>query len=241
MPYLPDGTPIDMVLNPLGVPSRMNVGQIFENLLGLAGKHLNQNYKLLPFDEVSGPEASRSLTFAKLYEARKKTGKKWLFQPENPGKIRIFDGRTGEPFDQPITVGQAYMLKLIHLVDEKIHARATGPYSLVTQQPLRGRSKHGGQRFGEMEVWALEGFGAAYTLQEILTIKSDDIYGRQQIMNYLFKNKGIQIGRPESFRVLIRELQALCLSVNIFDYPLKDSDFYRRNPIDLDSKEFNQY
>ena len=241
MPYLPDGTPIDMVLNPLGVPSRMNVGQIFENLLGLAGKHLNQNYKILPFDEVSGPEASRSLTFSKLYEARKKTGKNWLFQPDNPGKIRIFDGRTGEPFDQPVTVGQAYMLKLIHLVDEKIHARATGPYSLVTQQPLRGRSKHGGQRFGEMEVWALEGFGAAYTLQEILTIKSDDIYGRQQIMNYLFKNKPIQIGRPESFRVLIRELQALCLSVNIFDYPLKDANYYRRNPIDLDSKEFNQY
>ena len=241
MPYLPDGTPIDIVLNPLGVPSRMNVGQIFENLLGLAGRHLNQHYKILPFDEISGPEASRSLTFSKLYEARKKTGKKWLFQPENPGKIRIFDGRTGEPFDQPVTIGQAYMLKLIHLVDEKIHARATGPYSLVTQQPLRGRSKHGGQRFGEMEVWALEGFGAAYTLQEILTIKSDDIYGRQQIMNYLFKGKPIQIGRPESFRVLIRELQALCLSVNIFDYPLKDVDLYRRDPIDLDSKEFNQY
>ena len=241
MPYLPDGTPIDMVLNPLGVPSRMNVGQIFENLLGLAGKHLNQAYKIFPFDEVSGPEASRSLTFYKLYEARKKTGKKWLFQPDNPGKIRIFDGRTGEPFDQPVTIGQAYMLKLIHLVDEKIHARATGPYSLVTQQPLRGRSKHGGQRFGEMEVWALEGFGAAYTLQEILTIKSDDIYGRQQIMNYLFKGKPIQVGRPESFRVLIRELQALCLSVQIFDYPVKDADYYRRDPIDLDSPEFNQY
>ena len=241
MPYLPDGTPIDMVLNPLGVPSRMNVGQIFENLLGLAGKHLNQAYKIFPFDEISGPEASRSLTFYKLYEARKKTGKKWLFQPDNPGKVRIFDGRTGEPFDQPVTIGQAYMLKLIHLVDEKIHARATGPYSLVTQQPLRGRSKHGGQRFGEMEVWALEGFGAAYTLQEILTIKSDDIYGRQQIMNYLFKGKPIQVGRPESFRVLIRELQALCLAVQIFDYPVKDDSYYRRDPIDLDSANFNQY
>lgn len=241
MPYLPDGTPIDMVLNPLGVPSRMNVGQIFENLLGLAGKHLNQAYKIIPFDEISGPEASRSLTFYKLYEARKKTGKKWLFQPENPGKVRIFDGRTGDPFDQPVTIGQAYMLKLIHLVDEKIHARATGPYSLVTQQPLRGRSKHGGQRFGEMEVWALEGFGAAYTLQEILTIKSDDIYGRQQIMNYLFKGKPIQVGRPESFRVLIRELQALCLTVQIFDYPVKDHSLIGRDPIDLDSPDFNQY
>lgn len=241
MPYLPDGTPIDMVLNPLGVPSRMNVGQIFENLLGLAGRHLNQAYKIFPFDEISGPEASRSLTFYKLYQARKKTGKRWLFQPDNPGKMRIFDGRTGEPFDQPVTVGHAYMLKLIHLVDEKIHARATGPYSLVTQQPLRGRSKHGGQRFGEMEVWALEGFGAAYTLQEILTIKSDDIYGRQQIMNYLFKGKSIQVGRPESFRVLIRELQALCLAVQIFDYPVKDDTYYRRDPIDLDSPDFNQY
>ena len=242
MPYLPDGTAVDMVLNPLGVPSRMNVGQIFENLLGLAGKNLNQNYKVLPFDEVSGPEASRSLTFSKLYEAKKKTGKNWLFQPDNPGKMRIFDGRTGEPFDQPITVGCAYMLKLIHLVDEKIHARATGPYSLVTQQPLRGRSKLGGQRFGEMEVWALEGFGAAYTLQEILTIKSDDIYGRQQIMSYLFKDRPIQIGKPESFRVLIRELQALCLSIEIFDYPARDPETsWRRNPLDLSSDTFNLY
>ena len=241
MPYLPDGTPVDMVLNPLGVPSRMNVGQIFENLLGLAGKHLNQHYKILPFDEVTGPEASRSITFTKLYEARQKTGKTWLFQPTNPGKARIFDGRTGEAFDQPVTIGHPYMLKLIHLVDEKIHARATGPYSLVTQQPLRGRSKHGGQRFGEMEVWALEGFGAAYTLQEILTIKSDDIYGRQQIMNYLLKGQPLQIGRPESFRVLIRELQALCVSVEIYDYPIKDTTRHRRDPIDLDSREFNKY
>ncbi len=241
MPYLPDGTPLDMVLNPLGVPSRMNVGQIFESLLGLAGKNLNQNYKILPFDEISGPEASRSLTFAKLYQAKKKTGKDWLFQPNNPGKMRIFDGRTGEAFDQPVTVGIAYMLKLIHLVDEKLHARSTGPYSLVTQQPLRGRSKHGGQRFGEMEVWALEGFGAAYILQEILTIKSDDIFGRKHIVNYLLKDERIQIGRPESFRVLIRELQALCLSVNIFDYPIKDLTGYRRKPIDLNSNKFNQY
>ena len=261
MPYLPDGTPIDIVLNPLGVPSRMNVGQLYESLLGLAGKHLNQNYKVMPFDEISGPQASRSLTFSKLYEARKKTGKKWLFQPETPGKMRIFDGRTGEAFDQSITVGEAYMLKLIHLVDEKIHARSTGPYSLVTQQPLRGRSKRGGQRFGEMEVWALEGFGAAYTLQEILTIKSDDLHGRQQVISALTEGKEIQIGKPESFRVLIRELQALCLNVNVFDYPIVSRPIYptdfkffqtkktlqklrhvgkRRPPINLDTFEFNQ-
>ena len=215
MPYLPDGTPIDVVLNPLGVPSRMNVGQIYECLLGLAGQALNQHYKILPFDEISGAQASRSLVYTKLYEAREKTGKKWLFSPQNPGKTKIFDGRTGDCFDQPVTVGQAYMLKLIHLVDDKIHARATGPYSLVTQQPLRGRSKHGGQRFGEMEVWALEGFGAAYTLQEILTIKSDDIYGRHQVMRHFFKREKMDIRTPESFRVLMRELQALCLKVNI--------------------------
>lgn len=242
MPYLPDGTPLDMVLNPLGVPSRMNVGQIFETLLGLAGKHLNQNYKVVPFDEVTGPEASRSLTFSKLYQARKKTGKDWLFQPQHPGKVTLFDGRTGDPFDQSVTIGQSYMLKLIHLVDEKIHARATGPYSLVTQQPLRGRSKHGGQRFGEMEVWALEGFGAAYTLQEILTVKSDDIQGRQQVLDSLFDCKRITIGSPESFRVLIRELQALCLTVNIYEYPARNPDDRTRKPtIDLDSPEFNQY
>lgn len=242
MPYLPNGTPIDMVLNPLGVPSRMNVGQIYENLLGLAGKFLNQNYKVMPFDEISGPQASRSLTFSKLYEARLKTKNEWLFQPDHPGKMFVFDGRTGEPFDQPVTVGQPYMLKLIHLVDEKIHARSTGPYALVTQQPLRGRSKRGGQRFGEMEVWALEGFGAAYTLQEILTIKSDDISGRQQVMKSLYDGTSIQIGRPESFRVLIRELQALCLTVNIFDYPIRSSsNHYRRDPMNLDSKDFNQY
>ena len=215
MPYLPDGTPLDMVLNPLGVPSRMNVGQLYECLLGLAGRHLNQNYKILPFDEISGAQASRSLVYSKLYEASQKTGKPWLFDPDNPGKTKLFDGRTGTCFDQPITMGQAYMLKLIHLVDDKIHARATGPYSLVTQQPLRGRSKHGGQRFGEMEVWALEGFGAAYTLQEILTVKSDDIYGRHQVMRLFFKREKMPIRTPESFRVLIRELQSLCLRVVI--------------------------
>ncbi len=216
MPYLPDGTAVDMVLNPLGVPSRMNVGQIFECILGLAGKQLNEQFKINCFDEVNGPEASRSLTYSKLFEAKLKTGKKWLFNPNYPGKMKLFDGRTGEPFDQTVTVGQPYMLKLVHLVDEKIHARSTGPYSLVTQQPLRGRSKHGGQRLGEMEVWALEGFGAAYTLQELLTVKSDDIKGREQVMESIVRKKIIHLGTPESFKVLLSELQALCLDIGVY-------------------------
>nr|YP_009538398.1 beta subunit of RNA polymerase [Capsosiphon fulvescens]AWX64087.1 beta subunit of RNA polymerase [Capsosiphon fulvescens] len=213
MPYLPDGTPLDLVLNPLGVPSRMNVGQIFECLLGLAGSYLGQNYKIQPFDELYGCEASRSLVYSKLYEARIKTGQDWLFNPNNPGKIQLFDGRTGSCFSQPVTVGKSYILKLVHLVDEKIHARSTGPYSLVTQQPLRGRSKQGGQRVGEMEVWALEGFGAAYILQELLTIKSDAMHGRQQLIHSILDNKPLEIGTPESFKVLIRELQSVCLDI----------------------------
>ncbi len=216
MPYLPNGTPIDMVLNPLGVPSRMNVGQVFEALLGLAGLYLNQSFKIPSFDETYGSEASRSIIYSKLYEARLKTGQKWLFDPNFPGKTRLFDGRTGQCFDQLVTVGQPYMLKLVHLVDDKIHARSTGPYSLVTQQPLGGRSKHGGQRLGEMEVWALEGFGAAYTLQELLTIKSDDIPGRHQVINAILTDAPITLGTPESFKVLIRELQSLCLDVDVY-------------------------
>lgn len=216
MPYLPDGTPVDIVLNPLGVPSRMNVGQIFECLLGLAGINLHEKYKITPFDETFGPEASRSMVFSKLYSARLQTKQDWLFNPTFPGKLQLFDGCTGTAFDQHVTVGQAYILKLIHLVDEKIHARSTGPYSLVTQQPLRGRSKHGGQRVGEMEVWALEGFGAAYTLQELLTIKSDDMKGRHKAVDSILKNKPISLGTPESFKVLIRELQSLCLDVRIY-------------------------
>nr|ALO63163.1 beta subunit of RNA polymerase [Chloromonas perforata] len=218
MPYLPDGTPIDMVLNPLGVPSRMNVGQIYECLLGLAGKFLGENYKVPAFDEIYGPEASRSFVFNKLNEARSKTGLKWLFDPNSPGKIRLSDGRNGECFDQKVTVGQAYMLRLVHMVDDKIHMRSTGPYSLVTQQPLRGRSKQGGQRLGEMEVWALEGYGAAFTLLEMLTIKSDDMTGRMTLWSNLILNKDISIGTPESFKVLVCELQALCLDIGLFRY-----------------------
>ncbi|WP_245587431.1 DNA-directed RNA polymerase subunit beta [Cylindrospermum stagnale] len=210
MPYLPDGSPVDIVLNPLGVPSRMNVGQVFECLLGWAGHNLGVRFKITPFDEMYGEESSRRIVHGKLQEARDETSKLWVYNPDDPGKIMVFDGRTGEPFDRPITIGVAYMLKLVHLVDDKIHARSTGPYSLVTQQPLGGKAQQGGQRFGEMEVWALEAFGAAYTLQELLTVKSDDMQGRNEALNAIVKGKSIsRPGTPESFKVLMRELQSL--------------------------------
>ena len=213
MPYMVNGNTLDVVLNPLGVPSRMNVGQILECLLGFAGQIFNTQFKVLCFDEIYGYEASRSFVYSKLFESCQKTNQKWLFNKVTPGKLHLFDGRTGQPFSQSILIGTTYLMKLVHIVDEKIHARTTGPYSLVTQQPLRGRAKHGGQRFGEMEVWALEGFGCAYTLQELLTVKSDDIYGRNQIMKTILKNKPMQFHTPESLRVILRELQCLCLNL----------------------------
>ena len=220
MPFLQNGVPVDMVLNPLGVPSRMNVGQIFECLLGLAAHTLEQNFKVLPFDEMHGDEVSRGFVYQQLYKARCATRQKWVFRPESPGKSILFDGRTGYPFDQPVTVGYPYILKLVHLVDDKIHARSTGPYSLVTQQPLGGRSKHGGQRLGEMEVWALEGFGAAYTLQELLTIKSDDMRGRNlAFMSIIRGNLLPKPGVPESFKVLVCELRGLCLDISLSRIP----------------------
>jgi DNA-directed RNA polymerase subunit beta len=227
MPYLPDGTPIDMILNPLGVPSRMNVGQIYECLLGLAAEQFSTRFKIIPFDEMHGAEASRALVNKKLIKASH--SKKWLFSPQHPGKIVLTDGRTGQKFENPITVGRAYMLKLVHLVDDKIHARSTGPYSLVTQQPLGGRAQQGGQRLGEMEVWALEAFGAAYTLQELLTIKSDDMQGRNETLNAIVKGRPIpRPGTPESFKVLIRELQSLCLDIAAYkvgiDSRIQDSE-----------------
>ena len=216
MPYLEDGRPVDIVLNPLGVPSRMNVGQVFECLLGWAAENLNMRFKLTPFDEMYGEESSRTIVHSKLMEARDRHQQEWLFDPENPGKLQVYDGRTGEPFDRPVTVGMAYMLKLVHLVDDKIHARSTGPYSLVTQQPLGGKAQQGGQRFGEMEVWALEAFGAAYTLQELLTVKSDDMQGRNEALNAIVKGKAIpRPGTPESFKVLMRELQSLGLDIAV--------------------------
>lgn len=216
MPYLPDGTPVDIVLNPLGVPSRMNVGQVFECLLGWAGENLNVRFKMTPFDEMHAEEASRNTVNSLLEEGSRRPNKEWIYNPENPGKIQVYDGRTGEPFDHPVTVGKAYMLKLVHLVDDKIHARSTGPYSLVTQQPLGGKAQQGGQRFGEMEVWALEAYGAAYTLQELLTVKSDDMQGRNEALNAIVKGKPIpRPGTPESFKVLMRELQSLGLDIAV--------------------------
>jgi DNA-directed RNA polymerase subunit beta len=217
MPFLPDGTPIDIILNPLGVPSRMNVGQLYECLLGLAGHKLNRRFKILPFDEMYGSEVSRILINKKLRQASIENDEAWLFNPYSPGKMVLLDGRTGKEFDNPITVGNAYMLKLIHLVDDKMHSRATGPYSLVTQQPLGGKAQHGGQRFGEMEVWALEGFGASFTLKELLTIKSDDMQGRNETLNSIIKGQAIPTsGIPESFKVLVQELRSIGLDLSTY-------------------------
>jgi DNA-directed RNA polymerase subunit beta len=217
MPFLPDGRPLDIILNPLGVPSRMNVGQLYECLLGLAGDKLNSRFKILPFDEMYGVEISRILINKKLRQASISKNESWLFNPYAPGKMVLIDGRTGQEFDNPVTVGNAYMLKLIHLVDDKMHARATGPYSLITQQPLRGKAQHGGQRFGEMEVWALEGFGAAFTLKELLTIKSDDMQGRNETLNAIVKGQQLpKFGIPESFKVLLQELRSIGLDMSSY-------------------------
>lgn len=234
MPYLPDGSPVDIVLNPLGVPSRMNVGQVYECLLGWAAENLGVRFKVVPFDEMHGEEKSRETVHAKLQEASDARNSNWVFDSDNPGKIQVFDGRTGEPFDRPITIGVAYMLKLVHLVDDKIHARSTGPYSLVTQQPLGGKAQQGGQRFGEMEVWALEAFGAAYILQELLTVKSDDMQGRNEALNAIVKGKAIpRPGTPESFKVLMRELQSLCLDVAVHKLDTREDGTSRDTEVDL--------
>ena len=213
MPFLPDGTPIDIVLNPLGVPSRMNVGQLFETMLGLASFALGENYSVYPFDEIIEEEASVKKVEEKLKKAKKVKGFEWI---DKDGKVVLRDGRTGEPFDREVMVGYMYIMKLIHLVDDKIHARSTGPYSLVTQQPLGGKAQFGGQRFGEMEVWTLEAYGAAHTLQEILTIKSDDVTGRAKAYESIIKGKPMsRPGTPESFRVLLRELRSIGLDIRV--------------------------
>ncbi len=225
MPYLPDGTPVDIVLNPLGVPSRMNVGQVFELLMGWAASNLDCRVKVVPFDEMYGAEKSQQTVEAFLKEAASQPGKDWIYNPDDPGKLLLRDGRTGEPFDQPVAVGYSHFLKLVHLVDDKIHARSTGPYSLVTQQPLGGKAQQGGQRLGEMEVWALEAYGAAYTLQELLTVKSDDMQGRNEALNAIVKGKPIpRPGTPESFKVLMRELQSLGLDIAVFTDEGKEVD-----------------
>ena len=208
MPFLADGTPVDICLNPLGVPSRMNVGQVLETHLGVAAKALGFKVATPVFDGIH-----ESLIFDYLKQARKVEGYTWI---NETGKATVYDGRTGDAFDQPIVVGYIYMLKLGHLVADKIHARAVGPYSLVTQQPLGGKAQYGGQRFGEMEVWALEAYGAAYTLQELLTVKSDDVAGRTRIYESIVKgDNSLEAGTPESFNVLIKEMQSLGLDVKV--------------------------
>ncbi len=210
MPYLPDGTPVEIVLNPLGVPSRMNVGQILETHLGWAAQKLGVHFATPVFDGAAERDIKAQLEKAGL---------------PSSGKINLHDGMTGAPFEQPVTVGYIYMLKLSHLVDDKIHARSIGPYSLITQQPLGGKAQFGGQRFGEMEVWALEAYGAAYILQELLTAKSDDVYGRAKIYEAIVKGEAAaEPGVPESFNVLIRELQSLCLDVELMKKPREMQD-----------------
>lgn len=215
MPYLPDGSPIDIILNPLGVPSRMNVGQLFEATLGFAGYNLGKRYSLDSFDEYYSKEASRVLIDQKLKQASFLTSSTWLYNKDLVGKINLRDGRTGEYFDNLITVGKSYILKLVHLVEDKIHARATGSYSLINEQPLAGRASNGGQRFGEMEVWAMEAYGASYTLQELLTIKSDDYDGRNDIYESLASKKKLlkpNINICESYITLIRHLNSIGLT-----------------------------
>ncbi len=223
MPFLPDGTPVDVVLNPLGVPSRMNLGQVLEVHLGAAARMLGWKMATPVFDGATEEDIEAMLETAGL---------------ETNGKSILYDGRTGEPFDQPITVGVMYMLKLHHLVDDKIHARSTGPYSLVTQQPLGGKAQFGGQRFGEMEVWALEAYGAAYTLQEILTVKSDDVVGRVKTYEAIVKGENIpEPGIPESFKVLIKELQSLGLDVKLYSESDEEIEIKEHSEEGLDGVE----
>jgi DNA-directed RNA polymerase subunit beta len=203
MPFLPDGTPLDIMLNPLGVPSRMNIGQVLEVHLGYAAAKLGLHIATPVFDGITNEELLQLLKDANM---------------ASDGKTVLYDGRTGEPFDERINVGCMYMIKLAHMVDDKLHARAIGPYSLITQQPLGGKALNGGQRFGEMEVWALEAYGAAHILQEILTIKSDDMIGRSKCYEAIIKGKPIpQPGIPEAFRVLTKELQALAIDIRLLD------------------------
>ena len=203
MPYLPDGRPVDIMLNPQGVPSRMNLGQILELHMGMAAKKLGVHIATPVFDGAHISDIEEIMAEAGM---------------DPDGKTVLYDGRTGEPFDNRISVGVMYMIKLHHMVDDKLHARSTGPYSLVTQQPLGGKAQFGGQRFGEMEVWALYAYGAAYTLQEMMTVKSDDVVGRVKVYESIVKGEEInQAGVPESFRVLMKEFQALGLDVSIIN------------------------
>ncbi|MBP5209520.1 MAG: DNA-directed RNA polymerase subunit beta, partial [Clostridia bacterium] len=280
MPFLPDGTPLDIVLNPLGVPSRMNIGQVLEVHLGIAAKKLNEMIMTPVFDGANEKDIIEQLRRAGycreirpgeslkgkavFIEKIDENGNKDLIRVDQAiaddrakvdelmktetvrvidGKMTLYDGRTGEPFDNPVTVGIMYYLKLHHLVDDKIHARSNGPYSMVTQQPLGGKAQFGGQRFGEMEVWALEAYGAAYTLQEILTVKSDDISGRTKTYEAIVKGQNIPPpGVPEAFKVLVKELQSLALDIRVLDAEgnevglseIVDDDVNTRTPASLD-------
>jgi len=219
MPYLPDGTPVDIILNPIGVPSRMNLGQVLETHLGWAADKLGFKVATPVFDGAHEDEIRDALREAGL--------------PED-GKVDLYDGRSGEKFDRPVTVGVVYMLKLAHLVEDKIHARSTGPYSLVTQQPLGGKAQFGGQRFGEMEVWALEAYGAAHILQEMLTVKSDDIVGRVKTYESIVKGEEIgEAGVPESFKVLVKELRSLGLSIDVINEDEQTVEFTEDTSRDL--------
>ena len=201
MPFMEDGTPVDIVLNPLGVPSRMNLGQLYEAMLGWVGLVSGKKYSTPVFNGATPEQVINELKSAKL---------------PITGKAKLIDGRTGEYFDNPVTVGSAYMMKLSHMVDDKMHARSTGPYSLITQQPLGGKAQFGGQRFGEMEVWALQAYGAAHTLHEILTVKSDDVEGRSKVYNSIVRGEQMpDFSAPESFNVMIKELQGLCVDVEL--------------------------
>ncbi len=214
MPFLPDGTPLDVVLSPLGIPSRMNVGQLLEVMLGWAAHHLNINTATPVFDGPSEEEVKEQIRKAK--DVLRKKGVPEQYLPDDYCRITLYDGRTGEPFEEKVTIGYMYIMKLIHLVEDKVHSRSTGPYSLITRQPLGGKAQFGGQRFGEMEVWAIEGYGATYTLQEFLTVKSDDFNGRTKMYEAIVKGQlPTQPGVPESFKVLVKELQALGLSVEL--------------------------
>ncbi len=224
MPFMADGTPLDIVLNPMGVPSRMNIGQVLEVHLGIAAKRLGWKIMTPVFDGAKESDITECLKQAGLSET---------------GKMTLYDGRTGEPFDNPVTVGIMYYLKLHHLVDDKIHARSTGPYSLVTQQPLGGKAQFGGQRFGEMEVWALEAYGAAYTLQEILTVKSDDVIGRVKTYEAIVKGQNIPTpGVPEAFKVLVKELQSLCLDIRVLDHEGKEIELSSIGEDELDAPTY---
>ena len=225
MPYMSDGTPVDIMLNPQGVPSRMNIGQVLEIHLGMAAKRLGIHVATPVFDGVKQSDLVGIMDEAREYTRKlaKKDPTTSLAEIDENGKTQLYDGRTGRPFDNKTSVGVMYMIKLAHMVDDKLHARSEGPYTLVTQQPMGGKAQNGGQRFGEMEVWALEAYGAAYTLQEMMTIKSDDIIGRNKVYKAIVDGEPMpKPGIPEAFRALIKELQGLGLSVRLVNQEGKD-------------------